>query len=98
MINSSVLTNSQYSHKTILKAFGVDSKVLSPPVDVGLFRSNSLYSNNRKDIILVVSRFHPTKKLENAIRLAKLLKQNGVGSRMKIIGILAYIAFIIIHI
>jgi glycosyltransferase involved in cell wall biosynthesis len=90
MINSSVLTNSQYSRKAILKAFGVDSKVLSPPVDVDLFRRNSLYSNNRKDIILVISRFHPTKKLENAIRLARLLKQNGIGSHMKIIGILAY--------
>jgi glycosyltransferase involved in cell wall biosynthesis len=34
----------------------------------------------------VISRFHPTKKIENAIRLAKLLRQNEVGIRMNIVG------------
>jgi len=43
-------------------------------------------SDNRKDIILVIARFHPTKKIENAIRLAKLLKERGIGSGMKIVG------------
>ena len=58
-------------------------------MDVDFFRNLSLLSsssNNRKDTILVIARFHPTKKIENAIRLAKLLKEHGIGSGMKIVG------------
>jgi alpha-1,2-mannosyltransferase len=88
---TTVLSNSEFSRNVILKAFGVDSVVLSPPVDVDFFRNMSLLSssssnNNRKDTILVIARFHPTKKIENAIRLAKLLKDRKIGSRMKIVG------------
>jgi glycosyltransferase involved in cell wall biosynthesis len=86
---STVLTNSEFSRGVILKAFGIDSIVLSPPVDVDFFRNLSVLSSssdNRKDIILVIARFHPTKKIENAIRLAKLLKERGIGSGMKIVG------------
>jgi len=87
---TTVLSNSEFSRSVILKAFGVDSVVLSPPVDVDFFRNMSLLSSsssgNRKDTILVIARFHPTKKIENAIRLAKLLKERKIGSRMKIVG------------
>jgi glycosyltransferase involved in cell wall biosynthesis len=88
---TTVLSNSEFSRSVILNAFGVDSVVLSPPVDIDFFRNMSLLSssssnNNRKDTILVISRFHPTKKIENAIRLAKLLKERKIGSRMKIVG------------
>jgi glycosyltransferase involved in cell wall biosynthesis len=86
MLNSTVLTNSEFSRKAIFKTFGVDSSVLSPPVDVDVFRNACLASNIRDDSILVISRFHPTKKIENAIRLAKLLRQNKVGSCMNIVG------------
>jgi glycosyltransferase involved in cell wall biosynthesis len=58
-------------------------------VDVDFFRNTALLpslSNNRKDVILVVARFHPSKKIENAIRLAKLLKQYQIGNCMKIVG------------
>ena len=86
--NSTVLTNSEYSRKAIHKTFTIDSTVLSPPVDVDLFRRAVLFSstNVRDDTILVISRFHPSKKVENAIRLAELLKQNGIGRSMKIVG------------
>ena len=86
--NSTVLTNSEYSRKAIYKTFKIDSTVLSPPVDVDLFRKAVLFSsmNKRDDTILVISRFHPSKKVENAIRLAELLKQKGIGRSMKIIG------------
>src|ERR687889_2077761 len=86
--NSTVLTNSEYSRKAIYKTFKIDSTVLSPPVDVDLFRKFVLFSssNKRDDTILIISRFHPSKKIENAIRLAKLLKKNGIGQRMKIVG------------
>ena len=88
MRSTTVLTNSEYSRKAIRKTFDIDSTVLSPPVDVNLFRKNVLFSskNMGEDKILIISRFHPSKKIENAIRLAKLLKKNGIGRRMKIVG------------
>ena len=86
MVNSTVLTNSNFSRKAILKSFGVDSAVLPPPVDVDIFRNACLTSNSRDDSILVISRFHPSKKIENAIHLAKLLHQNELGTEMSIVG------------
>lgn len=86
MLNSTVLTNSEFSQDAIFKAFGVDSIILYPPVDVDVFRNACLSSNIRDDSILVISRIHPTKKIENAIRLAKLLRQYEVGIRMNIVG------------
>jgi glycosyltransferase involved in cell wall biosynthesis len=86
MSNSTVLTNSEFSRKAIFKTFAVDSTVLPPPVDVDIFRNRCLGSNIRDDSILVVSRFHPSKKIENAILLAKLLRQNEVGICMNIVG------------
>jgi glycosyltransferase involved in cell wall biosynthesis len=86
MLNSRVLTNSEFSRKAIFKTFGVDSTILSPPVDVDIFRNACLASNVRNDSILVISRFHPTKKIENAIHLAKLLRQNEVGTCINIVG------------
>jgi glycosyltransferase involved in cell wall biosynthesis len=94
MMNSSlVLTNSGYSRTVIQKLFGVDAAVVYPPVDVEIFRSKVLtpirakpLRDKRKDQILVISRFNPTKKIENALRVAKLLNQHGIGDRMKIVG------------
>src|ERR671921_818805 len=89
MLNSTVLTNSEFSRKAIFKTFGVDSAILPPPVDVDIFRNACLASNVRNDSILVISRFHPSKKIENAIHLAKLLCQNEVGICMNIVGNMA---------
>jgi len=86
MVNSTVLTNSNFSRRAILKSFGVDSAVLPPPVDVDIFRNACLASNSRDDSILVISRFHPSKKIENVIHLAKLLHQNELGTEMNIVG------------
>ena len=86
MVNSTVLTNSNFSRNAILKSFGVDSAVLPPPVDVDIFRNACLTSNSRNDSILVISRFHPSKKIENVIHLAKLLHQNELGTEMNIVG------------
>jgi glycosyltransferase involved in cell wall biosynthesis len=89
--NSTILSNSEFSSRVISKAFGLESTVLSPPVDVDFFRKAAFLSSlsdihEKEDIILVISRFHPTKKIENAIKLAKLLKQCKVGKAMKIVG------------
>lgn len=83
---SRVLTNSEFSRKAILDEFGIDSTLLYPPVDVDVFRDAALLSDVRDDSLLVVSRFHPSKKLENAIALAELLKKNNVGRYMIIAG------------
>jgi glycosyltransferase involved in cell wall biosynthesis len=83
--NSVLLTNSEFSQRALSKSFGIDSTIVYPPVDVDSFR-NSLRSDNRGNTILVVSRINPTKKIENAIRLAALLKADGVGDRMVIVG------------
>jgi glycosyltransferase involved in cell wall biosynthesis len=63
----------------------VDSQVLYHPVDVEAFRGAAA-SEEREDSVLVVSRFHPSKKIENAIHLAKLLKQNGIAKRVYVAG------------
>ena len=103
MKNSTVITNSEFSRKAIFEAFDGSSdsgrrieevQVLRPPVDVDTFRrvllSSSTTNRREDDIILVVSRIDKQKKIENAIRLAKLLKQNNIGSGMKIIGNIDY--------
>jgi glycosyltransferase involved in cell wall biosynthesis len=91
MKNSTLLTNSEYSRKAIFDAYGIDDAiVLSPPVDVDTFRNAALLSSSsydeREDIILVVCRIDPLKKIENAIMFAKLLKENNIGKGMKIVG------------
>ncbi len=100
MKNSTVITNSEFSRKAIFEAFngssdsgrGIDEvQILRPRVDVDTFRRVLLSSTKNKreedDIIIVVSRIDKQKKIENAIRLAKLLKQNTIGSGMKIMEI-----------
>lgn len=95
MRNSRVITNSEFSRKTIVNAFGLDDVyILSPPIDIKTFRNVALMANGeddkRKDIILVISRIDPHKKIENAIRLAKILKNMNIGRAMKIVGNLYY--------
>ena len=92
MKNSIVITNSEFSRRAIVNAFGLeDIRILSPPIDIETFRNSALIINDgddseRGDIILVISRIAPHKKMENAIILAKILKDNSIGSEMKIVG------------
>lgn len=86
MTNSTVITNSEFSRRAISNVHGVDSTVLHPPVDVDLFRNASLSSDERDGSIIVISRFHPSKKIENAIRLGRLLEESNLGSCMNIVG------------
>jgi glycosyltransferase involved in cell wall biosynthesis len=86
---STVLTNSKFSRTAILESFEcTDVRVLSPPVDVEAFRSYSLKSDERQDIILVISRIDPDKNIEKALHLARILKKRAIGKRMIIIGTL----------
>jgi glycosyltransferase involved in cell wall biosynthesis len=86
MRNSVVLTNSEFSKKAIAEELEIEARVLSPPVDIERFRNGALTSNEREDIVLVLSRIVPYKKIENAIAVAKILKENKIGKGMKIIG------------
>ncbi len=98
MRNSTVITNSEFSRRAIVNAFGLDNiYILSPPIDIETFRNVALMANGdddeTNDIILVISRIAPHKKIENAIKLAKILKDNNVGKGMKIVGNLYYYFF-----
>jgi glycosyltransferase involved in cell wall biosynthesis len=77
--------------------FGLDHiYTLSPPIDIETFSNVALMTDGngdgyeRNDIILVISRIAPHKKIENAIKLAKMLKENNIGKGMKIVGNLYY--------
>jgi hypothetical protein len=96
MRNSTVLTNSEFSRRAIIDAFGIDNVyILSPPVDISTFRNALLGSddNIKSDIILIVSRIDPSKEIQNAIKLAKILKDRNTGRGMKIVGSLYYYNF-----
>jgi hypothetical protein len=100
--NSTILTNSQFSRKAILDTYGIeDAIVLSPPVEVEIFRKVGLPSTDttdttnshsignddeREDTILVVSRIDPAKNIDYAISFAKILKENRIGKGMIIAG------------
>jgi glycosyltransferase involved in cell wall biosynthesis len=86
-----VLTNSEFSKRAIKQLYKNEVRpvVLSPPVDVEAFRNIALCTKEgqREDTILVVSRFSPDKKVENAIRIAKVLSdRKNTNYKMIIIG------------
>ncbi|MGI0014574.1 MAG: glycosyltransferase [Nitrososphaera sp.] len=90
--NSLVITNSNFSKQAILTTLASENQagspepmIISPPVNVEEFRP-ALYSAERSDHILVTSRVHPSKMLENAIHLASILKQKKIGKGMIIAG------------
>jgi alpha-1,2-mannosyltransferase len=84
---SAVLTNSEFSRKAILSAFPSSHvQILNPPVDIEAFREYGLESNERKDVILVISRIDPDKEIEKALSLAKILKKRDLGRQMIIVG------------
>ena len=83
--NTLVVTNSEFSKKKIRDIAMIDPRVLLPPVNVDEFRM-LVSSRTRKDYILVISRINKSKKIENAILLARMLKASNVGKGMIIVG------------
>ena len=83
-----ILTISKFSREAIREAFpDVQPYILYPPVDIERF--SSAYSHtidSREAKVLVVSRFSPEKRIENAITIAHLL---GGKIKFQIIGSLA---------
>jgi glycosyltransferase involved in cell wall biosynthesis len=91
MRNTVVLTNSEFSKRAIKQLYknDVQPMILSPPVDVEAFRNIALCTKEgqREDTILVISRFSPDKKVENAIKVAKVLSdRKNTSYKMIIIG------------
>jgi len=86
MKNTLVLTNSEYTRKAISNVFHIDAKILYPPVDVDTFQKIASKSNQKKNMILVVSRIAPDKQIENAIEVARLIRRRGLGKGMIIAG------------
>jgi glycosyltransferase involved in cell wall biosynthesis len=81
MKNTSVLTISEYCRKAIYNAFGVRAEILYPPVDVETFRKVALNSRRRENMILIISRIAPDKQIENAIEVAKILRERGIAKK-----------------
>jgi glycosyltransferase involved in cell wall biosynthesis len=90
MKNTLVLTNSEYTRKAICNAFNIDAKILYPPVDVDTFQEIALKSKQREDMVLVISRIAPDKQIENAIEVARIMRDRGIGKIMTIAGNLHY--------
>jgi glycosyltransferase involved in cell wall biosynthesis len=86
MKNTLVLTNSEYTRKAISNVFHIDAKILYPPVDVDTFQKIASKSNQKKNMILVISRIAPDKQIENAIEVARLIRRRGIGKGMIIAG------------
>ncbi|WP_148700610.1 glycosyltransferase [Candidatus Nitrososphaera evergladensis] len=97
--HSTIITNSTFSKDAIQRELSpmppVSSStvqvvsepiVIPPPVSVEEFRRATLYSKEREDFVVVISRFNPSKKLENAITLANMLKKQRIGKGMIIAG------------
>jgi glycosyltransferase involved in cell wall biosynthesis len=92
--NSFLITNSQYSRKAIIEAYGIDEAiVLSPPVAVNNIRDSLGFSSHskvssvyRNNLVLVICRIEPSKRIENAIYLAKVLKEKKIETKMIIVG------------
>jgi glycosyltransferase involved in cell wall biosynthesis len=97
MRSSIVITNSEYSRRAIANAFGSENThVLSPPIDIETFQNVALIANgpNEKNhTVVVISRIAPHKQIENAIKLAKILKDKKIGNEMKIVGNLYHYFF-----
>lgn len=92
MRNTIVLTNSYFSKRAIEKLYGsvVKPIVIYPPVDVEKFRINALHSNQRENMILVLSRFSPDKQLENVVDILRILvNEVKLNANMVLVGNIA---------
>lgn len=92
--NSLLITNSNYSKTAIFKEYDRDDViVLNPPVDVDTIiskvkldqRYNAMNPSDENNI-LVICRIDPTKRIENVIYLARLIKERKIKTKINILG------------
>jgi alpha-1,2-mannosyltransferase len=88
MKSNLILTISRFSSEAIREAFpGVNPYILYPPVDIERFSPAYRQPTNAREVkVLVVSRFSPEKRIENAVKIAQTLKGQ---FKFQIIGSLA---------
>ena len=87
MRNTTIVTNSQFSKQAIENDYGkVVLSILSPPVDVETYRKIALSNPARENTIIVISRYSPDKKIETAIKIARILYKVYKNFKMIIIG------------
>ncbi len=87
MKNTLIVTNSQFSKQAIETYYGkVVLSILSPPVDVETYRKVALCNLIRENTIIVISRYSPDKKIETAIRIARILHKFFKNFKMILIG------------
>ncbi len=90
--NTTVLTNSNFSKRAIEQYYGLTVKpiVVYPPVDVEKFCKIALRPGDKENIILVISRFSPDKKIENAIEIGKILiNELKIDAKIIVVGNIA---------
>lgn len=87
MRNTIIVTNSQFSKQAIENDYGqVVLSILSPPVDVETYRKIAVSKQARENTIIVISRYSPDKKIETAIKIARILYKVYKNFKMIIIG------------
>jgi glycosyltransferase involved in cell wall biosynthesis len=88
MQNGTVLTNSRFSRAAIRQQYDIEPTVVYPPVHVSKFHRAAADAGpaDRQDAILVLSRFSPDKQIENAIRVADVLKHKQIAIKMTLAG------------
>lgn len=90
---SLIITNSRFSKIAITKELQSSREdykkiptIIPPPVSVSEISKTIVSQQSRDDIILVLSRIHPSKKIENAVEMARILKKRSIGKGMIIAG------------
>lgn len=79
-----IVTNSNFTKEAITKAYPeTEPIVLYPPVNIKKF-DVAYESNSNGRQVLVISRFSPEKQIENAIKIANILRKDDI--KFKIIG------------
>ena len=92
MKNTLVLANSEYTRRAINCIFNINPRLLYPPVEVETYHEIASKSATlREDMILVISRIAPDKQIENAIKVARIMRDRGNAKKgMVIAGNLHY--------
>jgi glycosyltransferase involved in cell wall biosynthesis len=87
MQNSTILTNSLFSKDAIVNRYKqVRPIVVYPPVNVEKFYQSAFNPKKAENMVLVLSRFSPDKQVENAIKIALVMRSKGFNFKMMLAG------------
>jgi alpha-1,2-mannosyltransferase len=87
MQHGTILTNSFFSKDAIVNSYKqVKPIVVYPPVNVEKFYQCAFNPKKTEDTVLVLSRFSPDKQIENAIKIALVMRAKGFNFKMTLAG------------